>query len=125
MLTYTYEIEHAALPVSQYRVFESFEAAADFAWGVALDHEIPLQEVCLRHGNARIAAGGNGKIHLPNTEFGFSVITILHELAHVAAPAAADHGTEWYRWFTFLLRNEVSITAEAALLFESNKEPTR
>lgn len=118
-MDYTYELEARALPESDYRIFNNFEEATDFAFSVAIDHNIPLTAVNERVPQARIAAGcsTSGEIWLPRTPFGRSIITILHELAHVASPNTS-HGTEWFYWFSFLLRHEVSITAETALFYE-------
>lgn len=118
--TFTYDVERRALPDHEHRVFNTRREVEDFLFDVADRHTIPLElvEWIPARSTCAYASAVTGIVTLPDDQFGRSIITILHELAHVAAPKDAGHTTEWLYWFTYLLRHEVSITAEASLRLE-------
>lgn len=117
-LVYDYETEHRALPLTGHRVFQDQAETEHYVWELVDRYQIPLTSVVWTHGNRRWACATGTRVELPNNEFGRSIITVLHELAHVLAPPLAGHGPQWLYWFTYLLRHEVGIMASSALLYE-------
>lgn len=117
-LAYTYDVEYRALPDAQHRVFSPDDAVA-FAFEVADEYSIGLERVSwTAPGKTNCAMARRGEILLPENDFGCNIVTILHELAHVALPGDMTHGDAWFRWFAFLVRKEIGVMAEASLWWE-------